>query len=60
MESAVERAAEAWFSRIEGQRMDAGRLRPDGALWAWGDLTEHDREGYRAFVRPIVAAALSA
>lgn len=56
---AVERAAKAWFDRIQAQRLDAGRKRLDGQRWQWSDLTERDRNGYRALVAPIVRAVLT-
>lgn len=60
MSPAVEAAARAWFARVQAQRLDAGRARPDGQRWQWEDLTEDDRRAYRAIVEPIVAAALEA
>lgn len=57
---AVEAGARAWFDRIQSQRMDEGRKRPDGLRWTWEDITEDDRVAYRAIVRPVVAAALEA
>jgi hypothetical protein len=59
-EAAVERAAVAWFDRVQSQRMDEGRKRPGGGLWTWDDLTADDQRAYRALVAPIVAAALAA
>jgi hypothetical protein len=55
---AVEMGAKAWFDRIQAERLDADRRRPDGQLWQWEDLAESDRVAYRALVRPVVAAAL--
>lgn len=60
MTAAVEAAAHAWFDRVQAQRLDAGRKRPDGNVWQWEDLTEDDRRAYRAIVEPIVTAALEA
>lgn len=57
---ATDAAAHAWFDRIQAQRLDEGRKRPDGGRWQWDDLTEHDRVAYRALVRPVVEAALGA
>jgi hypothetical protein len=56
----IEAAARAWFDRIQAQRMDPGRKRPDGQRWQWDDLTEDDKRAYRAIVAPIVAAVLEA
>lgn len=53
-------AAKAWFDRIQRQRLDAGRKRPDCQLWQWDDLTETDRVAYRALVKPIVDALTEA
>lgn len=52
----LDAAAKAWFDRIQSQRLDPGRKRPDGQRWQWDDLTETDRAAYRALVRPIVEA----
>lgn len=54
---AVEAAARAQFDRHQAGRLDAGRFRDDGELWAWADLTEHDHVTYRALVLPAVQAA---
>lgn len=54
----LEAAARAWFDRVQAERRDAGRKRPDGGPWQWEDLTDHDRAAYRALVTPIVAAVL--
>lgn len=59
MSAAIEAAAKAWFDRGQAQRLDEGRKRPDGHRWQWEDLTEDDRRGYRALVKPIVAAVES-
>lgn len=59
-EEAVEAGARAWFDRIQSQRMDPGRKRPDGLLWQWEDCTEDDKRAYRALARPVVIAALKA
>lgn len=56
--AAIERAAQAWFDRIQAQRLDAARKRPDGQRWQWEDLTSDDQNGYRALVAPIVKAVL--
>lgn len=53
----LETGAKAWFDRVQAQRLDAGRKRPDGRAWQWDDLTESDRVGYRALVRPVVESA---
>lgn len=54
----LDAAARAWFDRVQAQRLDAGRKRPDGQRWQWEDLTEDDRRAYRALVKPVVKAAL--
>jgi hypothetical protein len=54
----IDAGAKAWFDRVQSQRLDAGRKRPDGQLWQWDDLTESDHRAYRAIVAPIVKAAL--
>lgn len=58
--AAIEAGARAWFDRIQSQRRDDGRKRPDGLLWQWEDTTEDDRRAYRALAEPIVKAALQA
>jgi hypothetical protein len=60
MSAALEAGAKAWFDRIQSQRMDPGGKRPDGQRWQWEDITESDRTAYRALVRPVVKAVLTA
>ena len=56
---ATDAAARAWFARGQAQRMDAGRLRPDGKRWTWDDLTPLDQHAYRSLVLPVVEAVLA-
>ena len=53
-------AARAWHARQQAGRTDVGRDRGDGRPAQWDDLTETDRRAARAFVRPLVDAALRA
>ena len=57
---AIEAGGRAWFEGLQSLRLDAGRRRPDGKRWQWDDLTEDDRNAYRALAYPIVKAAVEA
>lgn len=57
--TAVEAAARAHFDRLQAQRRDDGRKRPDGSLWQFEDLMPLDQHALRTFVLPIVTAALA-
>jgi hypothetical protein len=59
IDAAIEAGARAWFDRIQAQRLDSGRKRPDGRLWQWEDLTDDDQRAYRALAEPIVIVALA-
>lgn len=60
IEAAVDAGARAWFDNRQAQRRDATRLNPKtGERWQWEDVHLDDQKSYRAFVRPIVVAALA-
>lgn len=56
MSPAVEVAARAWFDRQQADRRDAARLRPDGRLWQWEDISAQDQHTYRALMAPVAEA----
>jgi hypothetical protein len=56
--SAVTAGARAHFDRVQADRRDDGRKRPDGRPWQWDDLRLIDQHAYRTFVLPIVTAVL--
>jgi len=58
LDRAVTAAARAHHDRLQAQRRDDGRLRPDGQPWQWEDLAALDQDALRHYVRPLVAAAL--
>lgn len=55
----LDAGAKALFDRQQATRRDDGRLRPDGKPWSWSDLTDADRNAWRALARPVVEAALN-
>jgi hypothetical protein len=57
--AAIEAGAKARFDAIQAERRDSARTAPDGGPWRWEHLTEQDRHAMRAFVEPIVIAALA-
>jgi hypothetical protein len=58
--AAVDAGARGWFDARQLERRDDSRLNPaTGDRWRWDDLNELDQKAYRAFVRPIVVAALA-
>jgi hypothetical protein len=57
--TAVDAGARAHFDRLQADRRDDGRKRPDGRPWQWEDLRPIDQHALREFVLPIVTAALS-
>lgn len=56
--TAVDVGARAWFDHQQAQRRDDGRLRGDGQLWQWEDLTPVDQHALRQLVLPVVTAVL--
>lgn len=59
-DEAVDAGARAWFDARQMERRDDARMNPKtGERWRWDDINELDQRAYRAFVRPIVVAAVA-